>query len=517
MAKRYSATTWVSGQNDGNGQAKMLKLGTRRGRLRLAGLALVGLLFLPYGCQILRPLPPGLDFAGAMRPAGEISFLRDLTWVDDTGRRHSDQQIFDAMLEIVRGARRFIVLDAFLYNDYVGAGGPPERYLAAELTAALIAQRRAWPELTVIVITDPVNTVYGGAPSAQFAELEAAGIEVVTTRLESLRDSNPVYSLFWNVFARPFGNSEGNLMPNPFSDGRVSLRSWLRLINFKANHRKTLIADRGDGLVGLVTSANPHDGSSANTNFGLRFDGPAVLDLLATENAVLAFSGREPLEVGGELVPLVAAAFGAVSPSDAADPAAGATVQILTEESIKRAVIDAIEAAGTGDALRLAMFYLSDRGVITALEAAASRGVKLSVLLDPNKDAFGRTKNGIPARQVAHELTRSGVPLRWCDTHGEQCHIKLLLVDYGDGSSVLIGGSANLTRRNLENFNLETNVAVRGPRESRSIAEARDFLDLMWNNEPGRLVSVDYERYADDSIIKRLRYRFMEASSVSTF
>jgi phosphatidylserine/phosphatidylglycerophosphate/cardiolipin synthase-like enzyme len=163
------------------------------------------------------------------------------------------------------------------------------------------------------------------------------------------------------------------------------------------------------------------------------------------------------------------------------------------------------------------MFYLSDRGVITALEAAASRGVKLSVLLDPNKDAFGRTKNGIPARQVAHELTRSGVPLRWCDTHGEQCHIKLLLVDYGDGSSVLIGGSANLTRRNLENFNLETNVAVRGPRESRSIAEARDFLDLMWNNEPGRLVSVDYERYADDSIIKRLRYRFMEASGVSTF
>jgi phosphatidylserine/phosphatidylglycerophosphate/cardiolipin synthase-like enzyme len=452
-----------------------------------------------------------------MHPAGEISFLRDLTWVDDTGRRHSDQQIFDAMLEIVRGAQRFIVLDAFLYNDYVGAGGTPHRYLAAELTAALIAQKRERPELTVIVITDPVNTVYGGAPFAQFAELEAAGIEVVTTRLEALRDSNPVYSLFWNVFARPFGNSEGSLMPNPFSDGRVSLRSWLGMLNFKANHRKTLIADRGDGLVGLVTSANPHDGSSANTNIGLSFDGPAVLDLLATENAVLGFSGREPLEVGAELVQSVAAAFGARPPTGAADPVAGSTVQILTEESIKRAVLDAIESAGAGDALRLAMFYLADRGVIAALEAAQVRGVELSVLLDPNKDAFGRTKNGIPARQVAHELTRSDVPVRWCDTHGEQCHIKLLLVDYRDGSSVLIGGSANFTRRNLENFNLETNVAVRGPRESPPISQARAFLDFMWNNEPGRLVSVDYERYADDSIVRKLRYRFMEASGVSTF
>ena len=479
-----------------------------RPRLVVLVLAVAGLLFLPYGCQMLRPLPPGLDFAGAERPAGEIALLRDLTYVDAEGRRHSDQQIFDAMLEIVRGARRFIVLDFFLYNDYVGAGGPPHRYLAAELTAALIAQKRAWPGLTVIVITDPVNTVYGGAPFAQFAELEAAGIEVVTTRLESLRDSNPVYSLFWNVFARPFGNGEGSLMPNPFSDGRVSLRSWLRMLNFKANHRKTLIADRGDGLVGLVTSANPHDGSSANTNVAITFDGPAVLDLLATENAVLELSGREPFDPGpdfdaGELAPPAAGA--------------GATVQILTENAIERSVLGAIEAAGEGDALRLAMFYLSDRDVIAALEAAQARGVDMRVLLDPNKDAFGRTKDGVPARPVAHGLTSSDIPLRWCDTHGEQCHIKLLLVDYRDGTSVLIGGSANLTRRNLHNFNLETNVALRGPRESPPIAGARALLDLMWTNEPGRIVSVDYERYADDSIFKRLRSRFMEASGLSTF
>jgi len=495
----------------------MLIFRKKRPRLWLALLSFAGLLFLPYGCQMLRPLPPGLDVAGAEHPAGEIAFLRDLSFVDEDGRRRSDQQIFDAMLEIVRGARRFIVLDVFLYNDYVGAGGAPDRYLAAELTAALIAQKRAWPALTVIVITDPVNTVYGGAPFAQFAELEAAGIEVVTTRLESLRDSNPVYSLFWNVFARPFGNGEGSLMPNPFGDGRVSLRSWLRLLNFKANHRKTLIADRGDGLVGLVTSANPHDGSSANTNFALRFDGPAVLDLLATENAVLDFSGREPLDPGPEFDLGAGLAPSATSPSVPPASSTATTVQILTENGIKRGVLGAIEAAGAGDALHLAMFYLSDRDVIAALEAAQARGVDMRVVLDPNKDAFGRTKGGVPARPVAHELTSSDVPIRWCDTHGEQCHIKLLLVDYRDGTSVLIGGSANFTRRNLDNFNLETNVAVRGPRDSQPIAVARAFLELMWNNEPGRLVSVDYAVYADDSLLKTLRSRFMEASGLATF
>ncbi len=51
------------------------------------------------------------------------------------------------------------------------------------------------------------------------------------------------------------------------------------------------------------------------------------------------------------------------------------------------------------------MFYLSERQIIKALIAAQQRGVQVRVLLDPNKDAFGREKNGIPNRQVAAELT----------------------------------------------------------------------------------------------------------------
>ncbi|HCD06420.1 MAG TPA: phospholipase, partial [Methylophaga sp.] len=72
-------------------------------------------------------------------------------------------------------------------------------------------------------------------------------------------------------------------------------------------------------------------------------------------------------------------------------------------------------------------------------------GVRLRVLLDPNKDAFGREKNGVPNRPVAHELMQAGATVRWCDTHGEQCHAKWLMHRGAEGQSMMLLGSTNLT------------------------------------------------------------------------
>src|SRR6185369_17305668 len=82
-----------------------------------------------------------------------------------------------------------------------------------------------------------------------------------------------------------------------------------------------------------------------------------------------------------------------------------------------------------GDAIDVAMFYLSERDVVRALISAAKRGVSVRVILDPNKDAFGRTKNGIPNRSVATELAAASdgaIKVRWFRTHGEQFHSKLV-------------------------------------------------------------------------------------------
>src|SRR5690606_1456482 len=79
-------------------------------------------------------------------------------------------------------------------------------------------------------------------------------------------------------------------------------------------------------------------------------------------------------------------------------------VAFLTEAAIGKHLLNAIGTTRKGDAIRIAMFYLSDRKVFEALLAAARRGVIVRLILDPNRDAFGRQKDGVPNRPVANEL-----------------------------------------------------------------------------------------------------------------
>lgn len=454
------------------------------------------------GCYTrLQPMPAGTSFVGTAWPTPDVRFLADRTWVDDAGERHVEQHIFDEVLALVAGAERFVLVDMFLYNDFQGDVREQTRALSGELTDALIARKRAVPELEMVVISDPVNTVYGGIASKHFSALEEAGIPVVLTRLEALRDSNPGYSAFWRVLAQPFGNREGGGLPSPFGDGRVSLRSYLALLNFKANHRKLVIADHGAGWAALVTSANPHDGSSAHGNVAVRFSGRAVADLYETEQAVLLFSGAEPATA--RLDPPVADG--------------STTVQVRTEGKIHDWLVEQLAGARQGTKVDVAVFYLSDRDVIEGLIGAHGRGATVRVLLDPNKDAFGYEKNGIPNRPVAADLVRAGIPVRWCDTHGEQCHAKMMLLRDPGGAHRLLAGSANFTRRNLEDLNLETSVVVVGDDTSAALRDASAYFESVWSNEPGRRYSVPYEVYADESLPRGLLYQFEEGSGLSTF
>ncbi len=353
------------------------------------------------------------------------------------------------------------------------------------------------------MISDPLNTLYGGLPSPHFQRLEAAGIPVTLTDLTRLRDSNPTYSVIWRPFIQPWGNEPAETLRNPFGEGQVSLRSYLALINFKANHRKLVIVDEGNDLTALVTSANPHDGSSAHGNVALRFSGPATGGLLQSEAAVLEFSGGS-------------------APSQAPDPvdvpaSSELTVQVVTERAVERAALALINGANAGEHLDMAMFYLSDRHLVRALQQAAERGAKVRVLLDPNKDAFGREKNGVPNRPVAHELVSAGISVRWCDTHGEQCHSKWLMHRDSDGAAHMLLGSTNFTRRNLHNLHLETSVVLQGPTTAEPLSAGAQWFDERWHNRQGRQYSVDYEVYADETLWPRLQYRLMEATGLSTF
>ncbi|HSN71172.1 MAG TPA: phospholipase D family protein [Steroidobacteraceae bacterium] len=468
--------------------------------------------------NVTKPMPPGTDVATEFTPSpvADVAFLADLSYRNGAHEPVREQEIFDEIFRIIAGARTFLVLDFFLLNDHAGeAGDQVFRPLSRELVDRLIAVRTARPELDILVITDPVNTVYGGEPLEQLDRLQASGIEVVMTDLTRLRDPNPAYSALWRTFVQWFGNSpEGGWLPNPFESGpsQITLRSWLALLNFKANHRKVVIADQADGdWVALVTSANPHDASSAHSNVALRFRGALAASVLASELEIAGFSGwRGRLETG----PAPQVARGA--------PESFVQLKYTTEGEIRRSLVAAIERSGQGDTIQIATFYLSDRAVIDALLDASRRGVGIRVILDPNKDAFGRVKDGIPNRPVAAELVRESngnIEVRWYRTHGEQFHTKLAIVT-GPERIYASLGSANLTRRNIGNYNLEANVVVDAAADSTLAFEMTEYFDRIWNNNDralGIVYTDPFERWEDPSQLRYWRYRLMEATGLSTF
>ncbi|MFD1708605.1 phospholipase D-like domain-containing protein [Siminovitchia sediminis] len=134
------------------------------------------------------------------------------------------------------------------------------------------------------------------------------------------------------------------------------------------------------------------------------------------------------------------------------------------------------------------MFYLADREVIDALLNAASRGVQVNIILDPNKNAFGSKKTGLPNQPVAlelHEKTGGRINIRWYQTGQEQYHTKLLYIRTKD-KALITGGSTNFTSRNLDNYNLETNVYIEAPIESPAARDVDSYFQRIWSNKDGQ-------------------------------
>lgn len=473
----------------------------RRLRSKLAAVLLLLWIVLAIH-QVLRLMPPGLSFTGPLRPATGLALLSDQTYRSLDGDSVSEQQIFDEVFRLIGQARKLIVVDMFLFNEF--AAEDSFRPLTGQLTDALLSARQSQPDMQVVVITDPFNHLYGGIRSPHLERLADSGVQVVYTDINRLPASNPTWSAFWMLCCSWVGNNpDGGWLPNPVADMDVTLRTYLHLLNFRANHRKTLVVDHGDDWVGLVTSANPQDASSRHSNNAIRFSGAAALDLLQSERAVLRMSEAA-----------IGNTWPAPPPQASAnhDPA----IQILTEGAIRDALLGMIDSAERGDRLDMEVFYLSYRPVIDALIRAHERGVIIRALLDPNRDAFGREKNGIPNRQAAWDLHKAGIDVRWCLTQGEQCHRKWIRLDRARGGAELISGSANFTRRNLDDLNLETSVRLIATQHP-ILDDSREAFEKLWSNPHGATFSLPYDDFADHSWPRYAIYRLMEASGLSTF
>jgi phosphatidylserine/phosphatidylglycerophosphate/cardiolipin synthase-like enzyme len=476
-----------------------------------------------------RALPEGMHVAGNPQevPTAALRLLTDVSAADAYGRPLIRHEIFDTTLATIAGARDLLVLDYFLFNDQQGTAAAPRpwRALSGELRTALLARKRAAPGLPILLLVDPINLAYGSVLPPELQALRDAGIEVVPVDLDPLRDSNPAWSALWRMAIRWWAPPDGaGSLSNPLdADGRpLRFGAFARLLNFKADHRKLVIAGDGAGsLVGIVGSANPHDASSAHSNVALLLRGPALEPLLESALQIARLSGWR----GSIPVPRVAA------PAPPAAAAGRSRVSVTTEGATRDVLLQRLDATRRGDTVEIAMFYLTDRRVIDALLAAAARGVGVRAILDPNKDAFGREKSGLPNRQVASELvtaSEGAIRLRWYRTHGEQFHAKLVAItdsadarrDGGAGGRLWFTlGSANLTRRNLNDYNLEANVVVETPLNGPLAQQVADWFEMLWSNRAaaGTEYTADLDVYADSSQGRYWLYRLMEATGMSTF
>lgn len=464
---------------------------------------------------LVRPFPEQLEQKPVPVPVtpSSVTFLSDVTYTASSGAVRVEESIFPTMLSVVKGAKSFVYADMFLFNEFQGKEKQTFRHQTEELAQSLITKKASSTGVSVIFMTDPINRGYGGIVNPDLVRMEKAGILVYETPLDLLRDSNPLWSTIYRMFFRWSGNStEGGWLPNPLdADGeKVTLRTYARLLNFKANHRKILVTDeivKGQvSLVTLVGSLNPHTASSLNGNVALLVRSTALGQQALSSEAALFDLGKYP--------PLQLGATATATPL----PDTGATATYLTEENIQNTIVKIIEGLPEDSTLDIAVFYLSDRHIIRAIEKAQKNNVRIRLLLDGNDSAFGKHKYGIPNRQTVERLmskTTENLSIKWCNTHGEQCHAKMLLAT-GAGKTSLLVGSANYTRRNLDKYNLESAVLIESTVPMQAITSAHQYVERLWNNTKGE-TSLPVEAYRDRESWKRVIAWVMEYTGLSTF
>lgn len=452
-----------------------------------------------YGA--LKPLPKGVSVEGKSQGLDSIKFLRDLTY-EKEGQIVHDRQIFNNVYRIIDEANNFIILDMFLFNDdYDKKDTDTYPKLTSDLTQKLVNKKKSNPGVKIYFITDKINTGYGSYPSKYLEEMKKNNIEVIVTNLSVLRDSNYLYSGIWRGIFQWFNIPSKGLLPNPFGSQAPKFRlySYFDLLNFKANHRKVICTENE----ALVSSGNPHEPSGNHSNIAFAVKGEIVNDLIESEKVVASFSG-------GNI-----AVNGYVSQNKSTNDVIS---MLITEGKIKAHLLKEIKNSDSDDVIEIGVFYLAERDLINELKAAAKRGAKIKLILDMNKDAFGRKKNGVPNTEVAKELlskNNGNIEVRWYNTHGEQYHSKIAIFNR-KAETVVIGGSANFTKRNIGDYNLETDIKIAAPNDSQVIKDVLSYFDMIWNNKNGNY-TIDYKEYKKSSFLKTVLYRIQEITGFSSF
>ncbi|HSI67600.1 MAG TPA: phospholipase D-like domain-containing protein [Planococcus sp. (in: firmicutes)] len=474
----------------------------KRKRIIMASIGVLALMYIGVIIwHTIKPLPEGLEYAGDLHQVENVEMIYDLSFAQDqegTGLTH-ELRIFDEIYSLIDEAEEFIVLDLFLFDNY--ADEEIDFPAVAEtLTDNLLAKKEEDPDFPIYFITDPLNFGYGSYESQLLGTLENEGVEVIVTDLDKLRDSTPLYSGLYRVVFQWFDAGGRGWVPNAMASDApdLTVSSYLKMMNIKANHRKVIISEKE----AIISSANPHNASGLHANIAFKVSGPVLNDLLEAEEAVSRFSG-------GPDFPRV----------EAEEQQGDYQVQYVTEKKVLDTLLSDIEKTEEGDSIHIGMFYISEGDAVEALTDAVNRGVEVRMVLDPNENAFGNEKTGLPNRPAVHEMlaeTDDQIGVRWYNAVVGQYHAKTIMIKT-DEESYISSGSTNFTERAFKNYNVESNIRIVAPNDSELVSEMDEYFDRIWNNEDA-LYTLDTEVYQDTfTFWQRGIYGFQKIFKLTTY
>lgn len=438
-----------------------------------------------------------------------VRFYSDLEYIDKKGVLLETNTIVTRYRELIKNAQHSVLAGAYRIPPQVVASG------TQNLTNILESKHAESKHVAMAVVTDPINTLYGGLPSESMEQLRKNGVFVVQTDMNAMPDGNLLYTSFWRPFISWWGNSiNGGWLVSPIeaNGAKVTLRSWLSFLNTKANESKFLITDAVDTkskngnakLISYILSSDLADPLGASGKVALEVDDGLWKDLLARQGAIGDIASA----------PLPSFAITNINP----EQGGALKVSLLGVATTRETLITKIEGLHPHDHLDITSRFISDRDIISALKSAAGRNVIIRIVLDPNDSLFNFQLLGMPNLPVGKELSDSasgGIEVRYCDAHALPCTSRLI-VGRSASSTFLVLGSADLTRKDTAGFNIESVVLVEAPSDFTAAKDATVYFNKIWNNEGG-VYTVDYNVRADQTLWKSSVYRIMERTGITLY
>lgn len=518
-----------------------------------------GIIAFTVSCSTIKTPPLGINYESPIRETENAEFHYDLTYLDKDGNIQYDRNLWDATYKVIDNAKDYLIVEMFLFNDLYNKDKEHFPEFAKEYTERLVKKQKENPNLKVYILADENNNFYGAFEHPFITSMKNAGINVIIVDIFKLKDTFPWYSPFWRTFIKPMGNPQNKgWITNFYGDmwPKLTIRNLLRALNVKADHKKVFLNEKEV----VVSSANIHDPSYFHENIAIYTDGPIVKDVLHNLQLVAKFSDSE-INVDGsdrrmenimnsgsndktetdektlnsenqkennvkqinneENEQNVKEKTSINSEKNSITDTEGHTykIQYLTEGAIGKHLDEDIDSLKAGDELLMGMYFLADKGVIDRLIKAANRGVKIRIIFDRSRDAFGMSTNGLPNKPVSKKLkkkTKGKIEIKWYFTNNEQYHTKITLMKKTDGNVIINAGSANLIKKNIRGYIMDANFRILTTQDSKISKDIYEYFDRLWENKDG-LFTLNFDDEPTTGGFSDFMYKILDATQLGSF